>query len=425
MSDRRFSTAPFSSFQIGVFVRQRPPAADGHDWPVRPDLLLAFARTWIVIAAVVYIYDLLEQTADGLTDGIRRPFGDDFVNYWSAAFLAWQNRAAEIYSFTAFHEFQTALVGPKLDLYHYSYPPVALVLTAPLVLLPYVPALGAWLASSWYCFYRALRLAMPGRNALLLALAAPAVLINAASGQNGAWTAAILGGGLSVLDRRPVLAGTLFGILVYKPHLGLLLPIALLAGRQWRALAAASVTAVALVLASIALYGLDLWGDYFRQVSILRRTMLEEDMSHRMVSVFIFMRKLGADVPAAYLVQACLALLAAAAVALAWLRDGPANVRNALVIVGTCMAIPYVQDYDLVMVAFAAAWLTDRANVPDAFQRSAFIAAGLLLLLPFVAGCFAISSGFSIAPLLMVPAFVLTTRMMLAQPSPGLAARAH
>src|SRR5674476_393924 len=102
-----------------------------------------------------------------------------------------------------------------LDGYHYSYPPVMLLLTAPFALIPYVPALFVWLSASWYAFYRALKLAMPRRGVLLLALAAPAVLINAVGGQNGCWTAALLGGGLSLLERRPYFAGALFGTMIY------------------------------------------------------------------------------------------------------------------------------------------------------------------------------------------------------------------
>lgn len=39
------------------------------------------AICWIVIAFAAYVIDLLRQTRDGLSDGIARPFGDDFVNY--------------------------------------------------------------------------------------------------------------------------------------------------------------------------------------------------------------------------------------------------------------------------------------------------------------------------------------------------------
>jgi len=44
---------------------------------------------------------------------------------------------------------------------------------------------------------------------------------------------ALYGGEL--LERRPLLAGGLLGLLIYKPQLGLLIPVALVAGRHWRA----------------------------------------------------------------------------------------------------------------------------------------------------------------------------------------------
>ena len=65
---------------------------------------------------------------------------------------------------------------------------------------------------------------------MLLALAYPAVLINIGHGQNGFLTAALLGGALVILDRRPIVAGILFGLLVYKPQFGLMIPLALIAG---------------------------------------------------------------------------------------------------------------------------------------------------------------------------------------------------
>ena len=107
-----------------------------------------------------------------------------------------------------------------------------LLLITPLALMAHVPALLVWLAAGWYAFYRALRLAMPGQGAPLLALAAPGGFH-----QRGrrTWTAALFGGGLSLLERRPLLAGGLLGLLIYKPQLGLLIPVALLAGRHWRA----------------------------------------------------------------------------------------------------------------------------------------------------------------------------------------------
>src|SRR5277367_320283 len=107
-----------------------------------PGLIDKAARSFVAIAAIAYVVDLLRQTRDGLTDGIERPLGDDFINFWSGAFLAWHQRVAEIYNFRAFHAFEHGIVGGQLMNYHYSYPPTMLVLTAPLAFLRYIPGLA-------------------------------------------------------------------------------------------------------------------------------------------------------------------------------------------------------------------------------------------------------------------------------------------
>jgi hypothetical protein len=376
------------------------------------------AWVWVCFTAIYYLLDLARQFRDGFADQTGRAFGEDFINYWSGAFLALHQRAFHLYDFPAYHALQQTVIGPAVGSYHYSYSPIVPILTAPFALMPYVPALGAWLVSSWLAFYGALRSAMPGRNALLLALAAPAVFINAYSGQNGAWTAALLGGGLCLLDRRPTLAGILFGLQIYKPQLGLLIPIALVAGNHWRALVAASATVGVLVVASVAAFGPDVWRDYFRVVAILRHFVLEDGVSvwHRMVSVFVFARRLGADVPMAYLVQAVVGVMAASVVAVAWFRNVSVPARNAVLITGTFLATPYLQDYDLVAGAFVAAWLTS-VEVPERLKPSARIAS-LLLLLGVFAGFLAKLTGLQLGPLLIAPAFLVATRMILGQLHP-------
>src|SRR5262249_10756805 len=58
-----------------------------------------------------------------------------------------------------------------------------------------------------------------------------------------------------LVDRRPLVAGVLFGALCYKPHFGLLIPVALAAGRRWHAFAAAFVSVAAFLLLSLVLFG--------------------------------------------------------------------------------------------------------------------------------------------------------------------------
>lgn len=377
----------------------------------------AIAKCWIVVAAAFYLFDLLGQTKAGLTDGIARPFGDDFVNYWSGAWLAWHGRVGEIYDWMAFHTFQQHLVGPTLQFYHYGYPPVLLVLTAPLAALPYAPALGVWLVSSWYAFYRALRLAA-SENALLLSLAIPALFINALGGQNGAWTAALLGGGLVLLDRRPGLAGVLFGLLIYKPHLGLMLPIALVAGQRWRVIVIAGMTAGVLTVCSLALFGWSIWGDYSHNLSILRQVILEDGTGvwHRMMSVFVFARRLGFGIGAAYAMQITTGVIAAAFVGWAWMRDVSPPVRNTMVVIGTCLATPYLQDYDFVVGAFVVVWLQICREELGLTLRANQIVQASILLLPFMTASFGKLTGYVLGPVVLGTVFAIFARTLIRKP---------
>ncbi len=372
------------------------------------------ASIWAIATGIFYWYDILRDTGRTLT-AAGRPLGDDFVNFWSGAHLAWSGRAADVYDWPAYHAFQVSVVGPDLGAYNYSYSPILLLLSAPLAALPYLPGLAAWVAVSWLAFWRALCLALPKRDAALLALATPAVFVNAYSGQNGCWTAALLGGGLCLLERRPAIAGALFGLLIYKPHLGLLIPVALVAGRQWRALGCASVTAVLLIALSVTLVGPGVWSDYLHHADDLRRLAIEHGTGvwHRTISVFVLARNLGADVATAYATQALTGAMAAIIVALAWWRDAPASVRYTLLVLGTFLATPYLQDYDMVVGAFVAVWLMTMSQAAPHLRKPAVLASALILVVPLFASILANATGIALGALFLIPAFVLVARVAL------------
>jgi hypothetical protein len=382
-----------------------------------PALIEKIARCYVAVTIIVYLVDLWRQTRDGLTDGAGRPFGDDFINFWSGPYLAWHQRAAEIYNFEAFHAFEQSIVGLHLQGYNYSYPPVLLVLTAPLALVPYIPGLLFWISAGWFAFYRALRLAMPNGRTLLLALATPAVFINTVAGQNGTWTAALFGAGLGLLERWPILAGGLLGLLAYKPQLGILIPIALLAGQQWRALAGASAAAGGLVVISLLWLGPDIYADYLQRLALIRHFSLEDGTGvwHRMLSVFTAARRLGADVQIAYVIQASVGGLAALGVALVWFRGASAGIRNAALILGTCLATPYLQDYDMVFGALVVAWLWQDEAVRRIPEFPLFLACAAVLLIPLFAASLALATGLEWGPLFIAPLFVMTLRCGLAR----------
>jgi hypothetical protein len=389
-----------------------PPSETPSAGLLSPERLRVIVRCWLIVAPIAYLIDLLRQTQDGLTDGIRRAFGDDFINYWSGAYLAFHGRAAEVYDIPAFHAFEQSILGPHIHYYTYSYPPVLLVLSLPLALIPYVPGLGVWLVATWYGFYRALKLT-GSEGVLLLSVAIPALFVSAVGGQNGALTAALLGGGLTLLDRRPVVAGVLLGLLAYKPHLALMLPFAVIAGRRWLTMGAAAATVLLVVAASVVLLGTERWSDFANTLSMMRTMILEDGTGiwYRMPSVFVFVRRLGAGLELAYALQAAAALAAAFFVARSWFRDDPAYLRNAMVVVGTCLATPYLQDYDLVMGAFVVVWLRmdeGRSRIPASRMQAAM---AMILLAPLICAPLGKTTGLAFGPLFIVPVFALLLRM--------------
>ena len=373
--------------------------------PVPPRLPI-LARSCVPAFFMVYVVDLLRQTQDHLTNGAGRPFGDDFINFWCGPFLAVHHRIGEVYDFVRFHAFEQSVAGAAIDFYHYSYSPVMLALSAPLASLPYPPALFVWLGASWFAFYRALRLAVPQEGALLLALSSPAVLINAVAGQNGMWTAALLGGGLMMLRQRPIAAGVLFGGLLIKPQLAVLLPVALLAGRHWRTLTATTATSLALLLGSLLIFGIEPWLHYMHNLGFLRHGILEDGRGvwFRFVSVFTAARRLGATVETAYAVQAGAALLAGTAVAVVWARATQADLRNTVLVLGTCLATPYIQDYDMVVCILAAAWLWRQPAALYPSETWLQVACGSLLAAPLVVAAAGKLTGLAWGPLFILPA---------------------
>jgi hypothetical protein len=173
-------------------------------------------------------------------------------------------------------------------------------------------------------------------------------------------TTGLLGLGLLLLERRPLLSGVLFGLLAYKPQLGLLLPLVLLADRRWHAVAAAAITIATTSLLSYLIFGADVWLAFIASVTVTRTIVLEQGAMgwEKLQTVFAAMRMWGAGLAAAYAVQAIVSLSAALTVLWIWRRPVDMRLKGAALVTGTLLATPYVLDYDLMLLALPIAWLT-------------------------------------------------------------------
>lgn len=193
----------------------------------RPVELTCFALcvTNAVYLAASFVY------GSWLVDPQGHAIATDFVNVWAGGRQALDGNPAAAYDVAIQKAAEvTALGHPFHGEFPWNYPPSFLFVATLLALIPYVQAYAAWVFLTFPLYVAAIRGIVGDRIGLLLACAFPAILSNARVGRNGFVTAALLGGALLFMERRPLLAGRLVGVLSFKPHLGILFPIVLIAG---------------------------------------------------------------------------------------------------------------------------------------------------------------------------------------------------
>lgn len=302
----------------------------------------------------------LAATASGTLDGLGRPLGTDFSNVWTAGNMALEARAADVWSWHEQFEVQRALHGkPDVDVFGWHYPPPFLLVATVLAALPYVPALILWQVATLGPFLWMMSRLVRRPETPLLVLAAPVTLICLTHGHNGFLTALLFGGGLMLLDKRPVLAGLLLGCLIYKPQFALIIPPLLLVTGNWRAIAGASLSAAVLVAMTLAAWGWPVWQAFIDSLPLTRAVVIEQGSTgwHKIMSPFSAVRMWGGGIALAYAVQLAATLATiAAVVALSARRVEPA-LRNALVCAAVLISTPYVLDYDQVILLPALGWL--------------------------------------------------------------------
>ncbi|HYD28673.1 glycosyltransferase family 87 protein [Brevundimonas sp.] len=346
--------------------------------------------------------------SSGLLDPLGKALGTDFASFWTASQLALAGPASAPWDVEAHRAAQAALFGERAGYAAFFYPPPYLLLCLPLALAPYLVSLALWLVATGAAWVAVVRRWLGPDGGWLPILAFPAVLVNAGHGQNGFLTAALFGAAALTAQRRPWLAGALFGALVIKPHLALLVPLFLILTANWRAFFAAGLTAVGLCLVSLLAFGPDAWRG-FLDTTGLARAALEQDLVGyaRMQSAYAGARLLGADGGLAWAVQAA---AMAAAVAALWITRRAADAARGAVLAGaTLLATPFLLDYDLTLLAIPLAWLF-REAMRDGFRPWEKLALVGAFILPLVARPLALGAGLPVAPLVILALLILVVR---------------
>jgi Glycosyltransferase family 87 len=353
--------------------------------------------------------------SDGLIDRNGKPLGTDFSNVYAAGSLTWQGRPAEAYQPALQHAAEkTVFGGREVPFYGWLYPPFFFVIAFLVACLPYAWGLALWLAASLAAYLAAMRAILPCPETLLIAAAFPAVFINIGHGQNGFLTAALLGGALHWLDRRPWLAGVLIGLLAYKPQFGVLIPVALLAGGRWSTIGAAVATIAALLAVSFVTLGGGVWQAFADSMTFTQTVVLEQGGIgwEKIQSVFSAMRMWGAGVHLAYAVQIALALMLAASLAWLWQSNAAFELKASALATASLLATPYVLDYDLVALAVGIVFFV-RHGLSRGFRTFEISLLAAAWIAPLLSRGVAGATGIPLGLAVLLALYVFTLRRAL------------
>lgn len=346
---------------------RHPPSgrAPDHDTALAP---MATRRGWQAgtlvpaLVAVIVIgwlgFGWVQLEAAGTTS-----ISLDFRVFWAAARLAVLGMPLDAFSVSRLEEMHGTISDVWMP---WSYPPAFMVALMPFGWLQFAPALVLYTGVSAIAVLAASRPLSHGILPLWLALAlAPAYLPSFLMGQTAVlWTAGLMAALACLGSGRPVLAGVFIGLLTLKPQLGLLIPVALIAAGQWRCIASATVTTVAVSLFATLIVGMEYWSIMVEMMRVHFGTVRDSAAeNYLMISPHAAFAGLGLPEPLALKLQWAMTGLAAIAVGIAWASPRiPFDLRAAMLIVGAMLSQPYLWYYESALMVPAALFLV-RAGV--------------------------------------------------------------
>lgn len=289
--------------------------------------------------------------------------GSDFLAFWGAGRIVAAGIPWDVFDLATESAAQAA--SHTGQVVAYVNPPPYLFVTWPLGLLPYAQAWLIWALGGWLVWFAVARRVLPHEP--LAVLAYPAAFLAGCHAQNGFITGALLiGGVLAVARNTPrgdIVAGLLFGALVIKPHLALLVPLWLIAARRWRVLVAGAVSAMLLCLAALVVFGPATWAAWPTGLHVDAVLMAQTSGPFflRMATPYALLRvTMGPSVALAG--QAVISLATAILLWRMARQQGATAATGALMLAATAIASPYLFSYDFPFLIQPTLWLVAQAQ---------------------------------------------------------------
>jgi alpha-1,2-mannosyltransferase len=333
------------------------------NWLTRDRVIAAGQMLMIVELAILSFIALWQHGWIADTDPAAT--SSDFVSFYAAGKLALMGAPQLAYDQAAHYMAQEAVTLPGAPYQFFFYPPIFLFLCEALAWLPYALAYAAFQLLTLGLFIMTMRAVLREQGGAWFypILAFPAVFWNIGLGQNAFLTASLFAAFSLNLTRRPVLAGVMLGLLSYKPHFGLLAPIALMAGGHWRTFLAAAVTVGGLILLSGTAFGWQTWVAYLSAFAGSNDVYASGRIDYAgMVTLFGAARLLGFAAWPAYSLQIVMGALMAGVVWLTWRRRLSLPLRISVLLTATMLAVPMALLYDKMTALVAIGWLIREAR---------------------------------------------------------------
>lgn len=320
--------------------------------------LLMFLR-W---GGLVFVLTLFAVRAYQTSDQLARiqPLAVDFLPMWTGAKMAWATPHL-LYDFDAVTAAQDWLMNRWSRLRPFVYPPSILPVLAPFAALPFYWAYVIWTVLGAILVAGATATAAKSQRLLAAALVllSPPGSLALIVGQSTLLVAGCLTLAVTELSRRPWLAGALFGLAAaVKPQAAVLVPVALVAARAWKALGVSILMGLTLGLASMAMVG---WRPWLAWLESLPRfaELITLSPSHMRGGVTLTMMGVNLRMDPDLLGWARLAamLTAVAGTWLAFARSQDPAYRMTALGAGALAIMPYAMHYEALLLAPAAVLL--------------------------------------------------------------------
>jgi len=348
----------------------------------------------LVLSWFIYAYTM---STPGLIDRAGRFKGTDHIYFFVMGSLMEDGRADDLYSPDAHLAEGRRRIDPSLALYapYSNYGPQIAWAFMPLARLSYAGSLTLFLLFTAVCYALAVwliwrdlpELARYGPLVALLAAASPLFLSLFRYAQLSAITLLLFSLALAAIRRdRRFLAGIALGTMIFKPTLGALVGITLIAAGEWRIVAGAAAAATAQIALAWSVSSTAVMREYVDVLwRLLRNPSLVQIYPTEVHSLRGFLQLLIPQSPLVGLVSLLGTLAMLAAALHVWRSRCELGVRWGVLVLLTILASPHLLTYDLVLLSIPLLTLANWAASHRDDRRHSVMSLCLLLtyLAPF------------------------------------------